>query len=100
MQVQSVTGRSKFRCDYATVSRQKRRDRVRNGGRYGLTDRIMLFIRQQMYKSPVTGSQGLGTLILADTCEDSDRNQILAGLASNVTTSLIPFNDIKIISAP
>jgi len=28
------------------------------------------------------------------------RNQILAGLASLVTTSLIPFNDIKSISAP
>ena len=27
-------------------------------------------------------------------------NPILAGLASHVTTSLIPFNDIKIISAP
>jgi len=53
-----------------------------------------------MYKSPVTESQGFGTLILADTCEDSDRNQILAGLASHVTTSLIPFNDIKSISAP
>lgn len=27
-------------------------------------------------------------------------NPILAGLASLVTTSLIPFNDIKLISAP
>ena len=53
-----------------------------------------------MYKSPVTESQGFGTLIRADTCWIRRRNQILAGLASHVTTSLIPFNDIKIISAP
>ena len=50
-----------------------------------------------MYKSPVTESQGFGT---------SNRRYLpgldvattLAGLASHVTTSLIPFNDIKIIS--
>ncbi len=54
-----------------------------------------------MYKSPVTESQGFSTLILADTCYRLDLdNQILAGLASHVTTSLIPFNDIKTISAP
>ena len=54
-----------------------------------------------MYKSPVTESQGFGTLIRADTCYRLDLdNQILAGLARRVTTSLIPFNDIKIISAP
>ena len=54
-----------------------------------------------MYKSPVTESQGFGTLILRRCLPGIDvRNQILAGLASIVTTSLIPFNDIKIISAP
>lgn len=54
-----------------------------------------------MYKSPVTESQGFGTLILRRYLPGIDfNNQILAGLASNVTTSLIPFNDIKIISAP
>ncbi len=58
-------------------------------------------IKPQMYKSPVTESQGLGTLILADACQESDlENLILAGLASDVTTSLIPSNDIKSTSAP
>lgn len=27
-------------------------------------------IKPQMYKSPVTESQGFGTLILADACQD------------------------------
>ena len=48
-----------------------------------------------MYKSPVTESQGFGTLIRADTCWIRRRNQILAGLASHVTTSLTPFNTIN-----
>jgi hypothetical protein len=37
--------------------------------------------RLQMYKSPVTESQGFGTLILADTCPDqkSQSNPSRAG---------------------
>ena len=53
-----------------------------------------------MYKSPVTESQGFGTLILRRYLPGIDVAINLAGLASLVTTSLIPFNDIKIISAP
>lgn len=54
-----------------------------------------------MYKSPVTESQGFGTLIRADTCYGfRSLDLILAGLASHVTTSLTPSNDIKPISAP
>jgi hypothetical protein len=53
-----------------------------------------------MYKSPVTESQGFDTLISQIPAGKDLDNPILAGLASDVTTSLIPFNDIKSLSAP